>query len=387
METMQPTLKSGRNAWDRINMPVEEFHKRVKKIRQGMKDEGVEVLLLYGNGLNEYGNYCYFSNFVIRLPQGALVAIPREGELSLMFEGSSRGIPSVKKMTWIDDVRASGDISKECFQYLKEKNLVPSVIGFAGLLHLMPNHQLQFLIDSLVDCKITDSDHLLHVLRMVKSPLEILQIRRASRILVRILNFISETPFPVPNEGVFEAALRREARLEGGEDFRMMIAKPSKEKWAFRPPEDRSIGPEDKVIIYLAVEFERYWAEAIRTFTLKGSSLVEAPSDPIKNLYEKILNGMRPGEKISRFYKETMMEIEKARLDPIPDYGLGQGIGLSLKEFPMITEEDETILKEGMCFSLRLGTRDKEIGVTMMGNTIYLSDKGPEVFTPHTVKP
>ena len=110
-----------------------------------MKKEGIDVLLLYGNGFNEYGNYCYLSNYMIRLPQGAIVAVPQKGELTLMFEGASRGVPSVKKMTWIDDVRPSGDVSKECVKYLKEKKLISSVIGFVGLKRLMPNHQLQFL--------------------------------------------------------------------------------------------------------------------------------------------------------------------------------------------------------------------------------------------------
>src|SRR5512136_2792365 len=111
METMQPTLKSGRYAWDRINMPVEEFQERVWRIRKAMKKEGIDLLLLYGNGFNEYGNYSYLSNTITRLPQGSLVAVPLKGDLTLMFEGASRGVPSVKKMTWIDDIRASGDVS------------------------------------------------------------------------------------------------------------------------------------------------------------------------------------------------------------------------------------------------------------------------------------
>lgn len=381
METMQPTLKSGRNTWDRVNMPAEEFHERVRKIRRRMIEGGIDVLLLYGNGFNEYGNYCYVSNFIIRLPQGALVAVPREGDLSLMFEGALRGVPSVKRMTWINDVRASGDVSKDCLNYLKEKNFVPSVIGFAGLERLMPNHQLQFLFDSLLDCKIVNSDNLLKELRMVKSPLEVFQIHRASRILARIFDFITHTPFPALNERVLEASVRLEARFEGGEDFRMMIAKLSEERGVFRPPEDRPIRSEDKMLIYLAVEFERYWAEAIRTLTFKDSSFAEAQPEQIKTLYEKVLDGMKTGKRMSQFYSETMTELEKARLDYLPDCGLGQGIGLSLKESPMIVGDDETTLKEGMCFSLRLGARGKEMGVAMMGDTLYLSRKGPEVFT------
>ena len=381
METMQPTLKSGRNTWDRINMPVEEFQTRVKKIRQRMKEKGIDLLLLYGNAFNEYGNYCYLSNFVIRLPQGALVAVPQEGELSLMFEGASRGVPSVKKATWIDDIRATGDVSKECVKYLEEKNLVPSVIGLAGLERLMPYHQLKFLLSSLPKCKFINADTIIHELRMVKSKMEILQIQRASRIVICTFDFITSTPFENLREEVLEASARREARLEGAEDFRMMIAKPLEEKWAFKPPEEKPLRSGDKVIIYLAIEFERYWAEAARTFSVRDSSFVEIQPEGIKTLYETIMEGMSTGKKISQFYKETMAKIKKGNFDFIPEYGLGQGIGLSPKEFPVIAKEDRNILNHGMCFSLRLGVRNKETGPIMIGNTIYLSKKGAEVLT------
>jgi Xaa-Pro aminopeptidase len=341
-------------------MPVEEFHARVKKIRQRMKERGIDLLLLYGNAFNEYGNYCYLSNYVIRLPQGALVAVPKAGELSVIFEGASRGVPSVKKTTWIDDIRATGDVSKECVKYLQETNLVSSVIGFAGFKRLMPHHQLKFLFDSLPKCKIIDAE---------------------PRIVLHTFDFITSTSFEDFREEVLEAGARREARLERAEDFRMMIAKPLEERWAFKPLEEKHLRSGDKVIIYLAVEFERYWAEAARTFSVRGYSFIENQPEEVKTLYESIVEGMNTGKKVSQFYKETMAKIKKANFDFIPDYGLGQGIGLSPKEFPVIAKEDRNILNHGMCFSLRLGVRNKETGPIIIGNTIYLSKKGPEVLT------
>lgn len=381
METMQPNLKSGRNTWDRINMPLEEFETRVKKIRQRMKERGIDVLLLYGNAYNEYGNYCYVSNYVIRLPQGALVVVPKGGTLSVIFEGALRGVPSVKKTTWIDDIRATGDVSKECVKYLQEKNLIPSVIGFAGLHQLMPYHQYRFLSDSLPKCKIINADPLIRELRMVKSPMEVLQIRRASRVVVQTFDFIKSTSFKNLREEVLEAAARREARLEGAEDFRMMIAKPCEERWAFQPPEEKPLQSGERVMIYLAVEFERYWAEAVRTFDVSDSSLSEVYPEGIKTLYETMVKGMNVGKKVSQFYKETVAKAKKAKCDIFQDDELGQGIGLSPKEFPIIAKGDRNTLHQGMCISLRLGVRRSEMGPLMIGHTIYLSKKRGEVVT------
>jgi hypothetical protein len=34
-----------------------------------------------------------------------------------------------------------------------------------------------------------------------------------------------------------------------------------------------------------------------------------------------------------------------------------------------------------MCFALRIAVEDQKSATVMMGNTIYLSEKGPEVLT------
>jgi Xaa-Pro dipeptidase len=108
---------------------------------------------------------------------------------------------------------------------------------------------------------------------------------------------------------------------------------------------------------------------------------VEIPPEEIKTLYEATMRGMIPGKKISQFYKESMIKIQKANFDAILDYGLGQGIGLSPKEFPVIEQKGQNAFTQGMCFSLRLGIHNKETGPFMIGNTIYLSKRGPEILT------
>jgi Xaa-Pro dipeptidase len=383
METMQPVLKNGRNVWDRINMPETEFQGRLKKIRKGMEKEGIDLLLLYGHGFNEYGNYCYLSNYIIRLPRGAMVVVPRKGRLALIFEGASRGIPSIKKTTWIEEIRASGDVSRECVKYLEEKKLIPCTIGFIGLRQLMPNDPFQFLCKSLSQSKLIDGDHLLREMRMLKSEREIDQIRRSSRIIVHAFNFIAGAALSEMNERILEARLRREVRLEGAEDFRMLIAKPRDERWAFRPAQEQEISSGETVILHLAIQWERYWAEATRTFILKGSSFAEPQFEPLRPLYERMVNGLRPGKKASQFYKETMTEIKKEGLIYIPDYGLGQGIGLSPQEFPVISGKENTLLREGMIFSLRLLIKDKNMGAVMIGDTIHLTREGPKILTRH----
>lgn len=381
METMQPTLKRGRDVWDRINMPKAEFLERVRKIREKMQQKGMDVLLLYGNSLNEYGDPCYISNYVMKMPRGAMVVITRTGEVTLICEGFSRDLPEVKNTTWVENVILCENVSQRSVAFLREKNFIPSTVGVVGLERFMPYDQFQFFLKSTGSCNIIHADDMIREMRMIKSPREVDQIRRASRIVTRIFDKISHTPFSNNNEKSLEAVMGREAYLEGAEDVRMLIAKSQEKNWTLRPLGDVPLSADDKVILYLAVEFERYWAEGMRTFVLERDSFTEPPVDIFNTLYSQIIQNMKLGERISQFYKETVAEIKATHVDAISDYGLGQGIGLSLQELPLLTEEETNPLREGMCLTLRLAVKDGGKGPMMIGNTIYLSKGGPEVLT------
>ena len=68
-------------------------------------------------------------------------------------------------------------------------------------------------------------------------------------------------------------------------------------------------------------------------------------------------------------------------VDHIDEYGLAQGIGLSLNEWPRFDGEASGNLEEGMCLSLRLGVKDKTRGALMLGNTLHVSKTGVDILT------
>jgi len=381
METMQPALKNGRNVWDRINMPVQEFQGRLLAVREKMKEQGMDVLLAYGHGFNDYGNSCYLSNYLMRLPRGTLVSVPREEDVVLFFEGASRGLPSAKMLTWVEDVRPCPDTSQACAEYLKEKNLTPGTIGFAGLKQMMPHYQLKSLMDELSGCDIVDADDIIQTMRMVKSSREADQIRRASSIVKRAFDFASGTPFPTMNEMAIEAMLIREARLEGAEDVRVFFGKPQEAPWALRPSQERDIEPGSVLIVYMAVAYERYWSEGIRTFAVDGISFSSPDLADLEALYKVLTECMQSGKAIAQCYEDIMSEIQKAGIDCIEEYGLGRGIGLSPNEWPLLDENAKGNLEEGMCLTFRLSVRDKARGAVMIGNTLYVSQTGVEILT------
>ncbi len=382
MQTMQPTLRIGRIDWDKINMPKAEFQNRVKEIQNQMTRKEIDVLFLYGYAFNDDGNPCYISNYSIRLPNATLVAIPRDGEITLMIEAGTRTLPFARTMTWVEEIRAVGDISKECVKYLEDKNLIPSTVGFAGVRELMPYYQLQFLSESIAQCKIIDCSDVIKKMRMIKSTRECDQVHRSSRIVRSTFDAIFSDLLPGINEKYLEAIIYKEARLQGAQDIRLFFAKPQEKNWSLRPSEDLNISPGESIIIYLAVRFERYWAEGIRTFILNDEAAVFPQEvENVKALYQEIINEIKTGKTVSQFYKETFDKMQKSNVEYISDYGLGDGIGIGLQEFPALTAEETVAFTDRISFSLRLAVKDSEAGAIMLGNTILLAEEGPTVLT------
>ena len=139
MQTLQPTLRLGRDVWDRTAMPIEEFQDRARRLREAMGHRGLDAMLLYGAGLNGCGHPTYLSNYIVKLPFSALVVLPREGEPALMFEGATRGRAAAQATTWIEDVRPCWNMAETCLAVLEERKLTTATIGLAAMPRLVPH--------------------------------------------------------------------------------------------------------------------------------------------------------------------------------------------------------------------------------------------------------
>ena len=380
MQTMQPTLRNGRSIWSPINMPFEEFQSRIDILRGKMADHRINVLLAYGYAFNHYGNSCYLSNYVIRLPRGSLVALT-PGDVTLFFEGASRGLPSAKKLTWIEDIRPCPDISKECVKYLQEKSLTGSRIGLAGLDQWMPYDQRQFFSNALKECTLVDVQPLLGDMRIIKSEKELDQIRRASRIVKEIFEKLDSATRPSHLERVLAATIIKEARLEGAEDVRVLFGRPQQKNWALRPAGEESLPAGESLIIYLALVYERYWSEAVRTFRVEDHALKIPDFEGWQAFYNELTDCLQPGKDIAVCRRDMLAGIEQHDADFISDYGLGQGIGLSPEEGPWLDETASGSLEGGMCLTLHPCMREPNLGAVMIGNTLAVSQSGIEALT------
>jgi Xaa-Pro aminopeptidase len=360
MQTLQPTLRLGRDVWDRANLPEEEFRARVDRLRAAMRDRGLDVLLLYGNGLDECGYPTYLSNYTVKLPFAALVILPLQGDLVLMFEGSTRGRSAAQATTWIDDVRPCSNIAETCAGALAEKGLSDAAIGLAGVERLMPYDQLDLLTAALVGAKCVHAEALVDQLRSVKSDREINLINSASRIVRQTLQAIGALHFDPVIETLIAARLIYDARMQGAEDVRVMIADPLDPDLIFRPAEDCVIAGSSSVVVLCRASWERYWAQEIRTYRVRSGRLESACSESDMAWFDSVIQGFAPGRTVTE------------SLGDLASCCTAHGIGVTAVEPPLLPQDHGTRLQAGMCLSI-CATRPLTGGAaTVLGETFVI---------------
>jgi len=367
--TLQPTLRLGRDVWDRTAMPAEEFHDRAKRLRGAMGTAGLDALLLYGSGLNECGHPTYLSNYVVKLPFAALVVLPREGEPTLMFQGATRGRAAAQATTWIEDVRPCWDIAGVCLEVLADRGLMRGRIGLAGMPRLVPFADWRTLVAGLDRATLVDAESLVDGHRAIKSVREIGHVRAASRIVDHAMGGLRS--IPIADEASLAARVMRDARLHGAEDVRLLIGRPQEVEWAFRPPEEARIHHGDTVFVYLGASWERYWAETTRTFRAAPAGLAVVSNEELDERFSRCVDAAAPGVDVASYARAVLGAYSPSEAGILERCGLGHGIGVTPAEAPMLSAANHSTFARGMCLAIRAAATDRE-GPVLRSDTVLI---------------
>lgn len=352
MQTLQPTLRLGRDVWDRAAMPVEEFTGRASRLRDGMRRTGLDALLLYGRGMNSCGHPTWLANYIVKLPFSALVVLPLDGEPALMFEGATRGRSAAQATTWIDDVRPCWNMAETSYAVLANRGLTTGRIGLAGIPRLMPHADWTSLSEGLVGATFVDAETLVWEQRARKSDREMAQVRRAGCIVHESLSGLSGSGERFSAEDAAASFIVHAARRRGAEDIRLMIARPQEPEPAFRPPESAPFGDGGTVSVYLACSWERYWFASLRTFALVGGRPVPAWRAAHEEQFQALATTIRPGGAIGEWVRAALAAVPPAARPLIATIGMGHGVGVTPEEAPALSVGTDDRFDRRMCVML-----------------------------------
>jgi Xaa-Pro aminopeptidase len=376
-------LKRGCSTWDRQQMPQEEYQGRLEKLRQQMAQQGLDALVIYGDNY-AYADLCYLTNYFPKV-RGGIGIIPRSGPISLLLNIGSRDVPFAKSLTWVDDVRASGQLGRDGAEVLKEKGLAQGKVGLVDSGKGFPLPQLEELKESVPQAQWRASHSIVQRMRLTKSGKELAALRIAGGVLNEISDVARGFIKPGRKEYEIVADIDRLARDRGVEDVRILAG----EKRLQPPSFKMTANVDNHWALYLAIQHERYWVEIGRTYILSRESKLQSAYQKAQEIVAQMAAQMKPDSSVKSIDETARKQLgEFYRTASI--YGLGSGIGLNQWEAPYLSDDEArqvgspsagaTRLKENMALVLRVAF-ETEGRLILFGDSYEVTPDQPKSLT------
>ncbi|MCF8000688.1 MAG: M24 family metallopeptidase [Halanaerobiales bacterium] len=379
-------------------MPVfekNEFKNRLKRIKEKMDEEGIEVLLAtHPANMNYVSGYDGWSFYV---HQGVLIFIDRDQPVWFGREQDSNG---AKITTWLNDENIIGypdDYVQSLIKHpmdfmsdiLKDLGYESSNIGVEMDNYYFTPRALNSIKENLPEAIIKDANRLIPLVRQIKSNQELKYMKMASRIVEKTM----QTAIDVIDEGVREgdaAGKVYQAQISGTKEFSgdytaIAPIMPSAERTttAHLTWTDRKYQKGDVVLLELAGSKYKYHAPLSRTLYIGDPP--EDLSDIAKVVVEglnKTLDFIKPGVTCEEVEQKWRKSISGSKV--VKESRVGYSYGLNYppdwgEHTASLRPGDKTILKPGMTFHFMPGIWLDEFGFEN-SEPFYVTEKGCETF-------
>jgi Xaa-Pro aminopeptidase len=367
MRMMETTLLTGPYDWDAALVPRAEFEGRIAAVRAVLRERGLDGLIVGGTS-PEHGALAYLTGFTPKLGP-ALAFVPLEGELRVAFSGGAAMLPSAQRLTFVEQVQALRDPENDVAAWLQEAG--GAKFGLWGE-HAITN-DLRCALDRAAPSPITVLDVTLEGLRRRKSTLEIGLIRRSGKILgVAVSAFRSAI---AAGNGVRSAALvaERAAYAARAQDVRLLA---SMRDAGMPQPLEAALDPRvDPLLACIAVRFAGYWAEGLVTIASKPDIATAATEAALTT----VLRQARGGIAVSPLIEAAVRAVLPCKPHPFVSATLGNGIGLSREEAPILTAGSPTRLQEGDVLTLRVGAMEAGDDHAIASAMVIIGPSGVEL--------
>jgi Xaa-Pro aminopeptidase len=338
MQTLQPVLLCGRYEWRRDLQPVAEFEARLEAVRRAMRANGWDALIVHGDS-RENAALCYLTN-VVPNQRWSLALIAPDRPPQLVASVGSRDLPAVQRLTWVEDVRASGEVPTPLSQWLtaiagKERGTGRALkIGVVDLARMRANIGRDVVEVCGGFGEIVDATPALAAGRRSKSPNELKLLRKSYRILQDAIAEIEKRRQAGSPLAAALIAAERMARVADAQDVRSLCNAGGHGALypVGRAAQLDSRGPWG---VYLAVRFCGYWTEAFATLASSPMPVFAAARRAVDAAAEK----MHAGASGRQFADAMKPQIAGFGQHPMLGSKIARAHGLSLDAQPWITRD------------------------------------------------
>ncbi len=347
----------------------QEFDKRISRVRQAMRDKGLQALLVYDSGRHNFlrMNYvAYLTDFISVGPETMLV-LPLE-DAPALYLSPVWDIPRAQEESWVSDVRSFNQLWLQ----------LPSASAKVGLVGREAMHvSLHDEITKSLGQTPVNAKDIIENMARCKSSFELERLRRAAEIADAGVTALHEDAHPGLREYELAAIVEYRMRSLGAEDnFGMVVA--NHHNQALHPPTDRIVQSGDIIIGEITPCIGGLFVQICRTMVLGE------PPPVVRNKYGILKKAMglgmeaaktgAPASDVAGAINGAFVEMG---YEPYcrPPFMRVRGHGLGCGSFAPGSLEDgnQTKLEEGMTFIIHPNQYLPETGYLTLGDTVVMT--------------
>ncbi|MBM3775465.1 MAG: aminopeptidase P family protein, partial [Acidobacteria bacterium] len=289
---------------------------RLQSVRDRMQARQLDALIVYSQ---RRGHIPYLSGYRPNYhTNSAFLVLPLEGEPAMLIKFGF-DMPRARSQSWIDDIRP-GHSEDACFLFrefagiLEEKGLRGARLGWVAAddtIDEMSAGLWECMRRELPAARLEPASDLVNRLRLSKDPGEVELLRRATEIIECSAQALGRALAPGV-EDCAAAAQAATAGLSAGASRCDVILSPRAAELTLPPKHDR-FRQGDAVSLELTVEYEGYWVQICRTFSLgPASPLQKRVFAACRDAYQAAVDLARPGARAADLARAAISVVDQA---------------------------------------------------------------------------
>ena len=369
-----------------LHFTEEEFQNRKLNTLKSMKECKLDALLMFRQesmywltGYDTFG-YVFFQTLILD-QKGNIILLTRAPDLR-----QAQNTSNIKDIrVWVD--KDGSNPTDDLKIILNALDLKGKKIGIEYEAYGMTGRNALRLNKSLENyCEIEDQSELITKHRVIKSPEEIIYVKRAAELADKAL----DEAWKFTKAGASEAKILAEmqkAVLEGGGDYpanNYIIGSGHNALLCRYQAEKRILSKDDQLSIEWAGTYKHYHSAMFRTIPIgkvnpKHIKMHKACVEALTNCEKKLIPGNTIGE-VFDVHAKTFDTIgfNKARMNAC-GYSLGSTFSPNWMDWPMLYTGNPYVIQPGNVFFMHMILMDSDNQLAMnLGETYLITENGNE---------
>jgi len=362
-----------------LKLGGEMMNQRLNKLQAWMKENDIEVSFVTSSE-----NVFYLSGYYTNPHERLLaLAVFQEEEPFLVCPGME--VHDAKRSGWDHELIGYSDIDNPWEMILNSINKrMDRVSKVAIEKEHMNVERYEQLLRLFPHSTFVSGEEKLRLLRMVKDASELKIIEEACALADYAVEFgvneIKEGKTELDILNALEFALKQKGVTEMS--FSTMVLTGANAASPHGNPGNTKIQKGDLVLFDLGVVVDRYCSDITRTVAFGDIN------DKQKEIYDTVLKAQlaaieasKPGMSAADVDLTARRIIAEAGYGEYFPHRLGHGLGISVHEYPSLTETNQLIIEEGMVYTIEPGIYVPNVAGVRIEDDVFITADGAKILT------